>query len=139
MDITLAANITAFAVRTMTDLGKTTRKARPPGKAAEKTHTALWWLCRASSSDDFRSGFIGGKVGLCRGDVGAVLFFSTGREGTGDNDLCEIGAGSLVSGSLFSGVTGGWTFPFKDTGISEFAVCARFEASGRGSSCGSRV
>ena len=134
------ANITDFAVRTTTDLGKTTRIAFPPGSGAEKAHTVLWlwwlwWLCRASSSDNLRSGFSSGKLGLGRGDVGVALLFSTGREGVGDEVLREIGAGSLItSGSVLSGVIGGWTFPFKDTGISEVAVCARLAASGRGSS-----
>lgn len=42
--ITLAANTADFVVRETTDLGKTTRRARPPGNGAEKTHTVLWWL-----------------------------------------------------------------------------------------------
>lgn len=129
---TLVANIADFAVRTTTDLGKTTRIALPPGNGTENAHTALWWLYRASSSDSLRSGFIGGRLGLDRGDVDIVLLFSTGREGMGNEDM---GAGSLVaSGSGSSGVIGGWTFPFKDTGISEVAVCVRLAASGRGSS-----
>jgi len=79
MESIFAANITDFVVRATTDLGKTTRKARPPGNGAEKTHTALWWLCRTSSSVSLRSGFIDGKVGLDRGDIDVTLFFSTGR------------------------------------------------------------
>lgn len=103
----MAANITDFAVRTTTDLGKTARIALPPGNGAEKTHTVLWWLYRASSSDNLRSGFIGGKLGLDRGDVDVALLFSTGREGIGDEDLRKIGAGSLVaSGSGSPGVIG---------------------------------
>ena len=126
---TFVANITDFAVRTTTDLGKTTRIALPPGNGTENAHTALWWLCRASSS-----GFIGGRLGLDRGDADIVLLFSTGREGMGNEDM---GTGSLVaSGSGSSGVIGGWTFPFKDTGINEVAVCVRLAASGRGSSWG---
>lgn len=77
--ITLAASIMDFVVRATTDLGKTTRRALPPGNGAEKTHTALWWLCRASSSDNLHSGFTGGKAGLDRGDVGIALLFSAGR------------------------------------------------------------
>ena len=38
---TLAANITDFAVRTTTDLGKTTCIALPPGNGAEKVRTLL--------------------------------------------------------------------------------------------------
>ena len=103
----MAANITDFAVRKTIDLGKTTRIALPPGNGAERAHTALWWLCRASSSDNLRSGFIGSRLGLDRGDVDVALLFSTGREGMGDEDLCEMGAGSLVaSGSGSSGVIG---------------------------------
>lgn len=99
----MAANITDFAVRTTTDLGKTTRITLPPGNGTEKTHTALWWLCRASSS-----GFIGGRLGLGRGGAGAALLLSTGREGMGDEDLRETGAGSLVaSGSGLPGLIGG--------------------------------
>ena len=137
---TLTANITDFAVRTTTDLGKTTRIALPPGNGAEKVHTELWWLCRTSSSVNLRSGFIGGKLGLDRGVIDAALLFSTDREGMGGEDLREIGAGSLVvSGSGLSGVIGDWTFPPKDTGINEVAACDRLTASGRGSSWGSRI
>jgi hypothetical protein len=103
----LAANITDFVVRATTDLGKTTRRALPPGNGTEKTHTALWWLCRTSSSDSLRSGFIVGKAGLGRGDVDVALFFSTDREGEGDEDLRDVGAGRTVLGSGFSGVIGG--------------------------------
>jgi len=104
---TLAANITDFAVRTTTDLGKTTRITLPPGNGTKKTHTALWWLCRASSSDNLRSGFIGGRLGLGRGGAGAALLFSAGREGMGDEDLREMGAGSLAaSGSGSPGLIG---------------------------------
>ena len=132
---TLAANITDFTVRTMTDLGKTTRIALPPGNGTEKLHTVLWWLCRASSSDNLRSGFIGGKVGVDRGDVDVARLFSTERGGMGDEDLREVGEGSLVvSGSGLSGAIDGWTFLFKEIGISEVAVCVRLAASGRGSS-----
>lgn len=107
-EFTLAANITDLTVRTTTDLGKTTRIARPPGNGTEKTHAALWWLCRDSSSDNLRSGFIGGKLGLDRDDVNAALLLSIGREGIGDEDLSEIGDGSLVApGSGLSGVIGG--------------------------------
>ena len=128
----MVANITDFTVRTTTDLGKTTRTALPPGNGAEKAHMVLWWLCRESSSDNLRSGFIGGKVGVDRGDVDAARLFSPDQEGMGDEDL-RTGIGSLVvSDSVLA--TGGWTFPFKDTGISEVAVCARLAASGRGSS-----
>jgi len=92
-------------------------------------------LCRASSSVDLRSGFIGGKLGLDRGVIDVALLLSTDREGMGEEDLREIGAGSPVaSSSGFSGVIGDWTF--KDTGISEVAVCARLTASGRGLSWG---
>lgn len=119
-----------------TDLGKTTRRTLPPGNGAEKAHEALWLLCRASSSDNLRSGFIGGKVGLDRGDVGVALLFSIGREETGDEDLREIGVGRIVFDSVFPGVICGGTFPLAETGISEVAVCVRLAASGRGSNCG---
>jgi len=95
MESTLAANTTDFAVRTTIDLGKTTRIVLPPSNGTAKAHTALWWLCRASSSVSFRSGLVGGKIGLNRGDSDTVLFLSAGREGMGDEDLREIGAGSL--------------------------------------------
>lgn len=103
----MAANITDFVVRVTTDLGKTTCKALPPGNGAEKAHTALWWLCRTSSSDSLRSGFIGGRVGLDRGDVDIALFLSVGREGMGDEDLRDTGAGRTTSGSVLSGVIRG--------------------------------
>jgi len=65
-------------------------------------------LCRTSSSDSLRSGFVGGKDGLNRGDVDVALLFSPGREGVGDEDLREIGDGSLVeSGSRSPGLSGG--------------------------------
>ena len=132
---TLAASIADFAVRTMTDLGKTTCTALPPGNGTEKAHIVLWWMCRESSSDNLRSGFIGGKVGVDRGDVDAARFFSPDQGGMGDEDLWEVVAGSIVvSGPVLSGVIRGWTFPFKDTGIREVAVSARLAASGRGSS-----
>jgi hypothetical protein len=106
--LTLAANITDLAVRMTTDLGKTTRITFPPGNGIEKAHTALWWLCRASSSVILRSGFIGSRLGLDRGDVDVALLFSIGREGMGDEDLRSVGAGSLIaSGSGLSGVIGG--------------------------------
>ena len=134
--VTLAANITDFVVRATTDLGKTTRRALPPGNGAEKTHTELWWLCRASSSVSLRSGFICGKVGLDRGDVDVALFFSICREGVGDEDLRDIGAGRTAWDSVFSGPVGGWTFPFEDTGISEVVVCSKLTTSGWVSSWG---
>jgi hypothetical protein len=115
-------------------LGKTTRIALPPGNGAEKAHTALWWLCRASSSDILRSGFIGGKVGLDLGVAEIVLLLSTGREEMGDDDLREIGEGSIVSSSGCWGVIGGWTFPLSETGTNEVVVGAVLTASGRGSS-----
>lgn len=52
----------------------------------------------------------------------------------GDDDLREIGEGSIVPGSGCSGVIGGWTFPFSDTGTNEVAVGVVLTASGRGSS-----
>ena len=129
----MAANITDFTVRTTTDFGKTTRIAILPGNGTEKAHTVLWWLCRESSSDNLRSGFIGGKVGVNRGDIDVALLFSPDQEWMGDEDLREGGTGGLVvSGSALA--MGGWTFPFKDTGISEVAVCARLAVSGKGSS-----
>lgn len=73
-------------------------------------------------------------MGLDRGDVDVGLFFSTGRGGVGDEDLRDTGAGRTVLDSALSGVISGWTFPFKDTGINEVAVCSRLTASGRGSS-----
>lgn len=131
MGFTLAANITDFTVRTTTDFGKTTRIAIPPGNGTEKAHTVLWWLCRESSSDNLRSGFIGGKIGVDRGDIDVARLLSPDQEGIGDEDLREGGAGDLVvSGSALA--MGGWTFPFNDTGISEVAVCARLAASGKG-------
>jgi len=135
--ITLAANTADFAVRTTTDLGKTTRITLPPGSGTAKAHTALWWLCRDSSSDSLRSGLTGSNRGLNRGDVDSALLFSAGREGVGDEGLREIGVGTIVmSVPVWPTVIGGWTFPFRDTGISEVAVCVRFAASGRGSSWG---
>jgi hypothetical protein len=89
--LTLAANITDLAVRMTTDLGKPHVCPSHPGNGAEKAHTALWWLCRASSSDILRSGFIGGKLGLDRGDVDVALLFSIDREGMGDEDLRSVG------------------------------------------------
>jgi len=135
MGFTLAARITDFTVRTTTDFGKTTRIAIPPGNGTEKAHTALWWLCRESSSDNLRSGFVGGKIGVDRGDIDVARLLSPDQEGMGmgDVDLREGGEGSLVvSGSALA--MGGLTFPFSDTGISEVAVCARLAASGKGSS-----
>jgi len=129
----LATNITDFTVRITTDLGKTTRITLPPGNGTEKTHTVLWWLCLESSSDNLRSGLIGGKIGVDRGDIDVARLLSPDQEGMGEEDLRDGGAGSLVvSGSALA--MGGWTFPFKDTGISEVAVCARLVASGKGSS-----
>lgn len=139
IESTFAANITDFAVRMTTDLGKTTRRALPSGNGAEKAHAALWLLCRTSSSDNLRSGFIGGKVGLDRGDAGAALLFSIGREGTGDEDLREIGVCRIVFDSVFPGDIGGGTFPLAETGINEVAVGVRLATSGRGSNIPSLI
>lgn len=90
-------------------------------------------MCRESSSDNLRSGFIGGKIGVDRGDIDAARLLSPDQEGMGDEDPRGGGAGSLVvSDSTLA--MGGLTFPFNDTGISDVAVCPRLVASGKGSS-----
>lgn len=46
-------------------------------------------------------------MGLDRDDVDVALFFSTAREGMGDEDLRDTGVGRTVSDSILSGVISG--------------------------------